>query len=170
MGNRPSVNFTRENQNQGNMLLTFNVAQEKQEDVWFLDLGCSNHMTGNIAMFSNIDESVKSEVITGTHSKVSIMGKGRLKILTKKGEKKFVPDVYYVLSLKCNLISIGKLLNKGYNVFFKNDVCTIMDIPPSRQVIEKVHMTSNRMFPLKIKTRFKEGGVVVVVTQDVFQE
>ena len=43
------------------MLLTCNVAQEKQEDVFFLDSGYSNHVTGNIAMFSNLDENVNSE-------------------------------------------------------------------------------------------------------------
>ena len=64
-------------------------------------------MIGNIAMFANLDENVKSEVITGTNSKFSVMGKGRVSILTRKGEKKFVPDVYYVPCLKCNLLSIG---------------------------------------------------------------
>ena len=62
MGNRPSENFTKANQNQGNVLLTCNVAQEKQEDIWSLDLGCSNHMIGNIEMFSNLDERSKSVV------------------------------------------------------------------------------------------------------------
>ena len=70
-------------------------------------------MTGNIAMFSNLAKDVKSEVITGTDRKVSVMGKGRVSIFTRKGENKFVPDVYYVLGLKCNLISIGQLVNKG---------------------------------------------------------
>ena len=127
-------------------------------------------MTGNITMFSNLDESVKSEVTLGSHSKVSVMGKGRVNVLTKKGEKKFVRDVYYFPGMKCNLISIGKLMQKGYNVFFKDDVSTIMDKPPSRQLIEKVHMTRNRMFPLNIRSDLKEGGVVVVVTQEIFQE
>ena len=57
-------------------------------------------MTGNIAIFSNLDENVKSEVTTGTDSKVFVMGKGRVSILTRKGENKFVPDVYYVPGLK----------------------------------------------------------------------
>ena len=113
MCNKETVNFTRENQNQGNVPLTCNVAQEKQEDVWFLDSSCSNHMTRNIAIFSNMDEDVKYEVITGTASRVSVKGKGRVSILTRKGEKKFVPDVYYVPGLKFNLISIGQLVNKG---------------------------------------------------------
>ena len=120
-------------------------------------------MTGNIAMFSYLDESVKSEVTTGTDSKVYVMGKGRVNILTKKGKKKFMPDVYYVPGLKCNLLSIGKLMQKGYNVFFKADVCTIMDKPPIRHLIEKVHMKSNRMFPLKMRSKLKEGGVVTAI-------
>ena len=86
MNNRENSNFTKENKNQKNVLLTCNIAQDRQDDVWFLDSGCSNHMTGNITMFSNLDENVKSEVTTGTDSKVSIMGKGRVSILTRKGE------------------------------------------------------------------------------------
>ena len=57
------------------MFLACNVAQEKQGDVWFLYSWCSNHMTGNIEMFSNLEESVKSEVTLGTDSKVSVMVK-----------------------------------------------------------------------------------------------
>lgn len=119
-------------------------------------------------MFSNLNKNVKYKVITRTNSRVYIKGKERVSILTRKGEKKFVPDVYYVPGLKCSLISIGQLMNKGYNVFLKNDVCTIMDIPPTKRVITEFHMTKNRMFPLKLRTDLKEGGVVVAVTQEVF--
>ncbi len=49
-------------------------------------------------------------------------------------------------------------MQKGYNVFFKNDVCTILDRPPSRQLIAKVQMKNNRMFPLKIRSDLKEEG------------
>ena len=101
-------------------------------------------------MFSNLDESVKSEVTLGTDSKVSIMGKRRFNVLKNKGEKKYISDVYFILGLKHNFISIGKFMQKGYNVFFKNDECTILDKPPRRQLITKVQMTRNRMFPLEI--------------------
>jgi len=70
------------------MFLVCNVAQEKQSDIWYLDSGCSNHMSRNIEMLSNLDENVKSEVTLETDSKVFVMGKGRVNILTKKGEKK----------------------------------------------------------------------------------
>ena len=75
------------------MVLACNIAQEKQSDIWYLDSGCSNHMSQNIEMFSNLDESVKYEVTLRTDNKVSVMGKGRVNILTKKGKKKYISDV-----------------------------------------------------------------------------
>ena len=81
------------------MFLACNVAQEKQSDIRYLDSGCGNHMSGNIEMFSNLDESVKSEVNLGTDIKVSIMGKWRVNILEKQGRKKYISDVYCVPGL-----------------------------------------------------------------------
>eukprot|EP00253_Pinus_taeda_P014808 PITA_14808 len=178
MNSRQNVNFANEeNKNSKNVLLTCNIAQDKQQDVWFLDSGCSNHMTGNIAMFANLDEDVKSEVTTGTDSKIAVKGKGRVSIRARNGEQMIVPDVYYVPGLKCNLLSIGQLIDKGYNVFFKDDTCTIRDIPPSKKIIAQVQMTSNRMFPLKLRVDLKEGRTIAAegrtiaaVTQEVFQE
>lgn len=102
-------------------------------------------------MFSILDESVKSEVTLGTDNKVFVMGKGRVNILTKKREKNCISDVYVVLDLKNNLLNIGQLIQKGYNVFLKNGECTILDKFPSKKLISKVQVTSNMMFPLNIK-------------------
>lgn len=75
MSNRTSANFTRENISQNNLFLACNMTKEKSEDVWFLYSSCSNHMTGNIALFSMLDRSVKSQVTLGTDNKVFVMGK-----------------------------------------------------------------------------------------------
>eukprot|EP00253_Pinus_taeda_P018805 PITA_18805 len=146
MNSRQNANFANEeNKNPKNVLLTCHIAQDKQEDFLFLDSGCSNHMTGNIEMFANLDEDVKSEVTTGTDSKISVKGKGRVSIRARNGEQMIVPEVYYVPGLKCNLLSIGQLIDKGYNVFFKDNTCTIKDITPSKKIIAQVQITSNRM-------------------------
>ena len=110
--NRQNANFSRENhsENSDSMFITCNSAQESSKEVWFLDSGCSNHMSGNKDMFANIDESVQSEIKLGDDKKVVVMGKGSIKFETKQGEKKHIPNVYYVPNLKHNLISIGKLL------------------------------------------------------------
>ena len=102
------------------------MAKENNEDIWFLDSGCSDHMTGNISMFSMLDENVNSQVTLGTNSKVSAMGKGSVSFLTNKGETKSISNVYYVPGMKCNHLSIGKLIQKGYNVFIEDCwVCVI---------------------------------------------
>ncbi|XP_059073703.1 uncharacterized protein LOC131874377 [Cryptomeria japonica] len=178
-----SANFTKENQTQDSMFIACNVAQESEKDILVLDSGCSNHMTENLEMFSSLDESVKSDVTLGNDNKVSVMGKGSVNILTKMGEKKYISDVYFVSGLKQNLMSIGQLIQKGYRVYFKNKECTILDKFPSNQLIEKVKMTSNRMFSLKIKPDLKvefcqehntmnprvHEGKVVAVPQIVYQ-
>ena len=48
------------------------------------------------------------------------MGKGSIKFVTKQGENKHIPNVYYVPNLKHNLIRIRQLLQKGYKVYFEN--------------------------------------------------
>eukprot|EP00253_Pinus_taeda_P036239 PITA_36239 len=101
--------------------------------------------------------------------KISVMGKGEVKIFTKKGEKKTIADVYYVPGMRCNLLSIGQLVHKGYNVFFKNDVFTIMDIAPNKRCVAEVKMTRNRMFPLRIRVDLKNKEVIAAVTQEAFQ-
>eukprot|EP00253_Pinus_taeda_P033571 PITA_33571 len=144
-------------------------AQGQSEDIWFLDSGCSNHMTGKLALFSALDQSVKSQVTLGTDSKISVMGKGEVKIFTKKGERKTIAYVYYVPGMRCNLLSIGQLVQKGYNVFFENDVCTIMNRAPSKRCIAEVKMTRNKMFPLRIRADLKNKEVIAAVTQEAFQ-
>ena len=169
MGNRPSANFTKENISQDKLFIACNMAEEKNENIWFLDSGCSNHMTGNIAMFSMLYENMKSQVTLGTDSKIYVTGKGIVNVLTKKGEKKRISYVYCVPGMKCNLLSIGKLIQKGYTIFFEDDVCTIMDKPPRKQCIAEIRMTRNKMFPLRMREDLKNGEEMAVVTQEAFQ-
>ena len=116
-----------------------------------------------------LDESVQSQATLGTDSKVFVMGKGDVNFLTRKGAKKSIADVYYVPGMKCNLLSIGQLVHKGYNVFFEDDDCTIMDKPPSKQCIAEVKMTKNKMFPLRMRADLKNEEKIVAVAQKAFQ-
>lgn len=55
MNDRSSENTTREYISEDNVLLACNMAETNSDDIWFLDSGCNNHMTGNIALFSKLD-------------------------------------------------------------------------------------------------------------------
>ena len=63
---------------------------------------------------------------------------------------KNIYDVYYVPNLKHNLLSVGQLIEHGYNVIFHNTICTIFD--KSRTLVAKVRMTKKRLFPLEMRS------------------
>ena len=84
-----------------------NTIQESPSHIWYLDLGCSNHMTSNLNLFSNLDNSVQTDVTLGNNVQVIVFGKCNVNIFTKLGEHKYMLDVYHVEGLKHNLLSIG---------------------------------------------------------------
>ena len=98
------------------------------------------------------------------------MGNGTVGILTKQGENKYIPDVYHVEGLKHNLLSIGQLIQKGYRVYIEDDH---KDKCPSDQLIAKVPMTSNHLFPLtivpNIKGKTKTGAAFKVESEETVE-
>ena len=66
-----------------------------------------------------------------------------------------MPNVYYVEGIKHNLMSIEQQIQKGYLFYMEDNHYVIKDICPSNHPIEKVPMTSNRLFPLRIIPNMK---------------
>lgn len=54
------------------MFMTLSVQDKPQNDLWYLDSGCSNHMTGNKHLFLSLEESEKKDVRTGDDKKLSV--------------------------------------------------------------------------------------------------
>lgn len=52
------------------------VSQAEGKGIWFLDSGCSNHMTGDKTWFVELDENYKHSVKLGNSSRMTIEGKG----------------------------------------------------------------------------------------------
>ena len=63
-----------------------NTIQEIPCDIWHLESRCNNHMTGNLNLFSSLDNSVQIDVTLGNNVQVTMFGKGTVGILTKQGE------------------------------------------------------------------------------------
>lgn len=98
-------------------------------------------MIGNKDLFCNLDTSIQFELKLGNDIKVCVKYKGIFVVYTRDGDRRTINDAYYVPSFKCNLLSIGKLIEKKYRVLFKNNQCTIIDKYPSKQLIARVEMT-----------------------------
>ena len=115
-------------QDEGILFLACSVQEPNSLDVWYLDSGCSNHMTGNRNAFATLDESLQSEVRMDEDNKLLVKGSGDILVHTKNGDIKHMANVFYVPGLKHNLLSVGQLLKKGYNIQFKKDLCEIKGI------------------------------------------
>lgn len=74
----------------------------------------------------------------------------------KNGKHEFISNVYYVLDMldmldmKNNILSLGQLLKKGYNILMK--VYSLLIRDNHDKMIANVQMTRNRMFLLNIQT------------------
>ncbi|GJS95759.1 retrotransposon protein, putative, unclassified [Tanacetum coccineum] len=64
-------------------------------DVWYLDNGASNHMTGDRSKFHELDESVSGRVKFGDGSTVAIMGKGSVLFDCKNGDQRLLNENAY---------------------------------------------------------------------------
>ncbi|KAL3326003.1 hypothetical protein AABB24_036956 [Solanum stoloniferum] len=86
---------------------------------YYLENGASNHICGHKDKFVEIKKIVKGNVSFGDTSKIQIEGIGTILISCKDGGHKLINNVYYVPKFKSNNLSLGQLLEKGYDIHMK---------------------------------------------------
>ena len=121
---------------------------ESTRGIWYLDTGASNHMTGDKSLFVELKQ-MSANVTFGDDSKVPVQGKGKISILLKDGSYQFISDVYYVPNLKSNILSLGQLLEKDYDIHMKNHSLYLRN--HQGVLIAKVPMSKNRLFLIEIQ-------------------
>ena len=132
------------------LLFTLKDDEKNEENTWYLDNGASNHMCGDKLKLASIDEKVQGNVSFRDFSKIQIYGKCTILISSRNMSHRLIHDVYYVPKLKSNILSLGQLLEKGYEINMKNRCLWLKD--QSEILIVKVYMSKNRMFLLNFKT------------------
>ncbi|KAA8524804.1 hypothetical protein F0562_011227 [Nyssa sinensis] len=88
------VNYAAENGEESSKLfMTHFDPNNKSSDVWFVDSGCSNHMTGMKSLFKELDETQKLKVQLGNAKEMQVEGKGTVGIETTHGNVKLLYNV-----------------------------------------------------------------------------
>ncbi|CAL9003906.1 unnamed protein product [Prunus brigantina] len=149
-GNHPvhKVNYANQVEEAGTLFYVCNaMTGVKLNNSWYVDSGCSNHMTGDEGLLIDIRRDVTSKVKMGTGETVQVAGKGTLVIETKTG-RKHIQEVMLVPGLEENLLSVGQMMEHGYCLVFGKGMVTIFDDWSLQNPIAKVPMTSNRCFSL----------------------
>lgn len=90
-------------------------------NLWVVDSGCSNHMTGDKKKFINLDDWNGGSLRFGDNSSIKIKGKGTLNIY----DKLKAHDVYYVEGQKHNLLRVSQMCDRGYKFTFDFTSCQI---------------------------------------------
>ncbi|KAI3715226.1 hypothetical protein L6452_22199 [Arctium lappa] len=88
--------------------------------MWYLDSGCSKHMTGQKSMLSNFTDKYCGTVRFGNDQFSPILGYGDV-----VHENLTIKKVSYVEGLGHNLFSIGQFCDKHLEVNFKAKTCSV---------------------------------------------
>ncbi|XP_073363375.1 uncharacterized protein [Aegilops tauschii subsp. strangulata] len=114
------------------------------DDVWFLDTGASNHMTGIKSVFSELDTGIAGTVKFGDGSIVEIQGRGTIIFGCRNGEHRALTDVYYIPRLRSNIISLGQLGENGSQVLIEHGVLRLRD--QQQRILIRVERMRNRLY------------------------
>jgi len=130
------------------MATTSDKESEAISDSWYLDTGCSNHMTGKKEWLSEFDDSKKTSVRLADSKSMKAEGMGNVTKQEKYGKKTVIEKVIYVPRMKCKLMSVGQLIEKGYLVTMEND--TLKMYNPKKKLILQSSLTNDRTFKTNI--------------------
>ncbi|GJU07822.1 hypothetical protein Tco_1124252 [Tanacetum coccineum] len=91
--------------------------------LWYLDSGCSKHMTGDRSQLTNFVSKFLGTVKFGNDHVAKIMGYGDYQIGNVT-----ISRVYYVERLGYNLFSVGQFCNSNLKVAFCQHTCYIRNL------------------------------------------
>eukprot|EP00253_Pinus_taeda_P001870 PITA_01870 len=115
---------------------------EGQENQWYIDSGCSKHMTGDkgkLESYSVLEKGKK--VSSGNDTPAVIKGKGTSQLK----EKVKARNVLYVDGLKHNLLSVIQMCDQGTEVIFRSNGCSVHDLDIGKTMI-KGRRTPNNLY------------------------
>ena len=91
--------------------------------LWYLDNGCSRHMTGDQSLFKVFESKKGGNVTFGDRSKSQIKEKGIISLLGLP----HIANVLYVEGLRVNLQSISQICDQDFMVLFFKGKCLVMN-------------------------------------------
>ena len=92
---------------------------------WYLDSGCSRHMSDDKEQFITLEPKDEGGMVTfRDNGQDKIIGIGKIQITPST----FIDSVLLVKGLKHYLISISQLCDKGLKVSFETSMCIITNI------------------------------------------
>ena len=120
----------------------------KNQEKWYIDSGCSYHMTGKRSNMSSLQAYQGENILFGDKSKGKVKGIGHVNFINNIK----VSNVHLVDNLGYNLISVSQLCDQGNNeVKFTSKECTISDASGRTMLkgnrVNEVYVIDTRFVP-----------------------
>lgn len=102
----------------------FSLDVSSPDSGWYLDLGATQHLSGNRSNFSTLDEySGNIKIVGGQIHPIS--GRSNVHFSLPSGEIEDVHGVLYVPGQKKNLLLIGSFTDRGIVACFDDHQCIL---------------------------------------------
>ena len=98
---------------------------QRKKGPWYIDNGCSKHMTGDKNKFVSLKESKSGNVTFGNDALRKIREKGM--VIMSNGQGK-AQDVLFVEGLRHNLLNVSQVCDKGCEFVFTSKDCKIKSV------------------------------------------
>jgi predicted transcriptional regulator len=121
-----------------------------QKESWYLDTGCSNHMTGHKNWLVNYDSSRKSTIRIADSRTIQSEGVGDVLIRGKNGNQALITGVLYVPNMNSNLLSMRQLVEKGFTTTLGNNEMKVYNI--DKKLIMCAPLSQSRTFQVHFTT------------------
>jgi hypothetical protein len=112
---------------------------KKEEDEWYIDNGCSSHITRDQDKFIILKRKDRN-VAFGDDSSAKILGEGVVELGRKNVKAK---NVLLVEDLNHNLLSVSKMCDQGYTLTFDSRKCKIRENNSGRLVATTTRRPNN---------------------------
>ncbi|XP_056691770.1 uncharacterized protein [Spinacia oleracea] len=101
-------------------------------NMWYLDSGCSKHMTGDRNRFLSLTTYEGGTVTFGDNKKGNIIGIGKV----GKSKSHSIDNIFLVEGLGHSLLSISQFCDKGNYAKFFSNICLIINSNTETMILE----------------------------------
>jgi transposase InsO family protein len=119
---------------------TLALQAKKKKHGWYVDSGCSKHMTGDRDMFLTLRKERDGSVSFGNDDSTKIIGKGTVRIGNKNTKAE---NVLLVEDMKHNLLSVSQMCDQGHKVTFDSQKCEIRKEGSGKLIATTARTSSN---------------------------
>jgi hypothetical protein len=119
---------------------TLALQAKQKKRGWYVDSGCSKHMTGDRDRFLTLRKERDGSVSFGNDDSAKIIGKGTVRIGNKNTKEE---NVLLVEDMKHNLLSVSQMCDQGHKVTFDSQKCEIRKEGSGKLIATAARTSSN---------------------------